>query len=366
MNQPAALATGNPVERKWWFIAAALLVAAFRLLQCARVPVETGDVVRNLLYGVVVDEYGLASAGRTLVSISAQWSDIAWSQLPYNYPPIALAFFSLIAAISPTVFAVKFGLTIIEGINAWFLARLSDSPLLGLLYWLSPLSIWWVSREGQFEPLQTLFTLCALLALARYPFVCGLAIACAISVKVTAAALLPWIAFKLWQTGRRGCVAAALGFALGCVPAIVVECAYGGISNIFRYSAPLVYNPYYWNWTADMFAWNRPWQIAFNETASYGLLVLLIALAVRSRHVIAFLAPIAFVLFCKIHTNVQFWYFLLLPAFLVPLPKRSWRFALIALCPLLDVRSAVELSFGAFGQQGYRGAPSAFAEYRAP
>jgi len=341
-------------------------VTALRVYECTLLPVETGDVVRNLLYGVAIGEHGLSAAGEPLREISIRWAGASWSNLPYNYPPTALAFFALIAAISPTVFAAKLALTALEATNAWLIHRLCDSRLLGLVYWASPASIWWVSREGQFEPLQTLLTLLSLLALARFPLLCGTALALAIAVKMTAAALVPWVAYNLWKSGRRALALAALGFALGSLPAIGAELAYGGISNVFRFSSPLVYNPYYWDWTAKMFSWNPRWLIVANQIASYGMLLALIALAVRSRDRLAFLAPIAFMLFCKLHTNVQFWYFVFLPALLIPIPEPRARFALIAACPLLDVRSALQLAFGPFSQRGYRGMRSVFDLYLPP
>ncbi len=349
--------------RPWLIPAAALAVAALRVYECLQLPVETGDVARNLLYGVEVGARGIGAAGKPLVEISAYWASAPWPRLPFNYPPVALAFFAAVAAISPTVLAAKLALSAVEAANAWLAARLARSAWLGVAYWASPMSIWWVSREGQFEPLQTLFTLLALLAASRFPLAAGAALGLAIWVKMTAAALLPWLAFTLGKSGRRALALGAAGLALASLPALAAEHAYGGISNVLRFSAPLVYNPYYWDWTARMFSWNPAWLIAVNQLASYGLLAALFALAIRSRNALAFAAPIAFVLFCKLHTNVQFWYFVYLPALLLPIPNPSVRFALIAASPLLDVRSALELAFGSDGQRGFRGLPSVFDVY---
>lgn len=45
----------------------------------------------------------------------------------------------------------------------------------------------------------------------------------------------------------------------------------------------------------------------------------------------------------------QFWCFLQLPAFLLPLRERRLRFWLIALTPVLDVYSLVQMIVGPFG-----------------
>jgi hypothetical protein len=286
--------------------------------------------------------------------------------LPYNYPPAALAFFALVSALSPTVYAAKAALTLVEAGNSALVARLTGSRALGLVYWASPASIWWVSREGQFEPLQSLFSLLALLALPRFALAAGVSLALAIQVKLTAAVLIPWLALRAWQAGPRALQLGALGLALGLLPSVYAEVSYGALSNVLRFSAPLVYNPYYWNWAANMFSWNPGWLIVCDEVTSYGMLAALVAYAILRRSAWTVAAPIAFLVFCKLHTNVQFWYFVLLAPLLVPIEDRRWRFALIAAVPLLDVGSSVSLLGTPIGQHGFRGTSSAFDSYEIP
>jgi len=346
---------------------ACALVAVLRLHECTLLPVDTGDIVRHLLYGRAVAVHGFAAAAEPLTAFAPDWQEVAWAAFPYSYPPVTLAFFALVAALLPSVFFAKLALTVLEAVNASLIARLTGSRWLGVLYWASPMSIWWVSREGQFEPLQAFFSLLAtLFALLAAPFLCGLAIALAIAVKMTAAALLPWLAVRLWQSGRRACAWAAAGFIVGCLPLLAAQVAYGGVSNVLRFGRLLVYNPYYWNPFADMFAWNPPWQVALDEVASYAMLVVLLVLAMRSGARLSWLAAIVFLVFCKLHSNVQFWYFLLLPSFLVTIPDRRWRFALIALCPLLDLRGSFEVLLGPVGPNRFHGLPSAFDRYPVP
>jgi hypothetical protein len=339
----------------------AVVIGIVRLYECARLPSETGDIVRNVLHGLALDAYGVASAGEPLAKLSERWSEVAWAHLPYNYPPVALVFFALVAGISPTVFFAKLALTVIEGINALLVRRISGSSVLALLYWSSPLSLWWVSKEGQFEPLQAVFMLLALLAAATRPFLGSLLVGLGTSTKATAAALAPWVLGEASRTNRQAL--ALLGLALGLMPVVLSQWAYGGIYNIAHYSSPLVYNPYFWNPLAPMFADHPFWQNAANEIASYGFLVALIALAVRERRILPYLAPIAFIVFCKVHTNVQPWYWTLLPAFLMTVPDARARFALVACCPLLDLNSVYELLHGEMGPVRFHGLPSAFAPY---
>jgi hypothetical protein len=345
------------------FVLIAAAIGIIRLYECARLPSETGDVVRNLLHGLAVDAYGFAGAVEPLVRLSDRWSDVSWARLPYNYPPVALAFFALVAGISPTVFFAKLALTIIEGINALLVRRVSGSTALALVYWGSPLSLWWVSKEGQFEPLQAVFMLLALLVAASMPFLGGFFIGLGVSTKATAAALAPQALGETSRIGRRALALMLCGLAVGLLPLALAQFAYGGIYNIAHYSSPLVYNPYFWNPLAPMFATHPFWQNAANEIASYGFLIALVALALRDRRVLAYLAPVAFIVFCKVHTNVQPWYWVLMPAFLMTVPDPRARLALVALCPLLDLNSVYELVHGETGPVGFHGLPSVFAPY---
>jgi hypothetical protein len=120
---------------------------------------------------------------------------------------------------------------------------------------------------------------------------------------------------------------------------------------------------YYWNSSADLFAWNTPLQIASDQLVSWGALVILGVACLRTQSAfgrLGYLAPIAFIAFCKIHTNVQFWYFLLLPAFLMTIPDKRLRIILIALCPLVDMRGSAEAAIGPFDQHTYHGPASVF------
>jgi hypothetical protein len=216
-------------HRRLGFWILALTVAAIRVYECARLPSETGDIVRNLLYGLAVHAHGFSIASEPLTRLSAGWSAVAWAQLPYNYPPVALAFFALIASVSPTVFFAKIALTAIEAVNAILVKRISGSGLLAFVYWCSPLSMWWVSKEGQFEPLQALFMLLALLAAASRPFLAGFSTALGVSAKATAAAVAPWVLGEAWRRNRHAVLAALGGFALGLLPIAFSEWAYAGV-----------------------------------------------------------------------------------------------------------------------------------------
>lgn len=342
----------------------AAAIAVLRIHECTLLPLETGDIARNVLYGAATLRDGFAAAAHPLTDYSAEWAGVSWSRFPYSYPPLAQAFFALVAFFSPTIFAAKLALTAIEACNAWLIRRISGSATLGLLYWSSPLSIWWVSREGQFEPLQAVFCLIAIAAARRSAVVAGLALALAVLTKATGLALLPWLTYVIFSAGGAPAIGKfALGLLLPCIPVAVAEASYGAVSNVFKYGTLLIFNPLYWNLKAEMFTGERPWQLALGQLGTYAYMGVLGWLAVRSRAILPYFAPLVFIAFCKTHQNIQYWYLLMLPAFLMTVPDRRARFALVALCPLLDLNSTFELFGYLRDQHTFHGLPSAFSTY---
>jgi hypothetical protein len=352
----------------WLFVAAVVAVVAVRLNQCSRLTVNTADIVRHLLYGLVVASRGPVAAGSSLVELAPAWPPVPWAGVPYNYPPLALAFFTGVSSISATVFFAKLALTVVEAVNALLVARLTSSRWLGLLYLACPISIWWISREGQFEALQNLFALLALLALKKRPALAFAALALAIQVKLTAGALLPLLLVVAWREHRDRLPVCGLAFVAAFAPTVVAAAFYPVIHQVFAYSAPMTYNPYFWDFTrAEVFAWNPGWLIAANQLTSWGMAALLVVLAVRSESRIAYVAPLVWLAFLKLHGNVEFWYVVVFPTLVLPVAEPRARKALLLLWPLLDLRSAVQLILGPFGYIGPDlGMPSAFDPYLLP
>jgi hypothetical protein len=325
-------------------------VAALRYHYCTQPPVNTRDVVRHMVYGRLVAERGVAIAGQALSQMDPPITMVTWSKVPYNYPIVTLGFFTLAAALSHTIFFAKLALTLIEAINACLVYLCSGQRWLAVAYWASPVSMWWVSREGQFEPLQSLFTLAALYLLPRTPGVAFALLALAVQVKLSAVLLLPFFLLSAVRGGWAALLPAAAGFALATTPSLIALRYYPVITHVLRYNAPEVYNPYYWNVAAHgVFGWNPAWLIAADQASTYGMLLVLSWLALRTRRPVQFAAPLAFLVLCKLHTNAQFWYMVLVPSFLLPIENRTWRFWLIALVPLLDVHSLAEIVYGPFG-----------------
>ena len=338
-------------------LAALLLVAvvatatALRVRHCFEPPVNTGDVVRHLLYGVLVGERGPRWAAVPLVAVDRTHAGVSWAGLPYNYPVLTLLFFTGLAAVWPSIVGAKLALTVVEAVNAVLVARLGGNRWLGVAYWAYPSSIWWVSREGQFEPLQNLPALLALIALPRSPAVAGVLLGLAVQTKVTAVLLLPLLLVHAARRGARPCLEAAAAFVVSFLPTVVSLAYYPSVGQLVRYSAPIRYNPYYWDLLdPSIFAWNPRWLVGADAAASWTLIAVLVVAAARARDArVAYLAPLAFAVLLKVHLNVQFWYWLATPIFLLPIPQRRLREALLVLLPLVDVYAAAQLVHGPFG-----------------
>ena len=325
-------------------------VATLRLYYCTQLPVNSGDLPRHILHGLFALRDGLATAGTPLIDLDRRLLQVSWALLPYNYPPVTLLFFVITSAISPTLFFAKLSLTAIEGVNAWLIGRYTEQKWLGALYWASPASIWWVSHEGQFEPLQSLFLIGAIVALRRYRALGFLLLALAIQVKLLAILMLPWFLFQIRDEGKKLQITSIVALCIGFIPTMIAATQYPVMAGLGRTVNSLRFNPYFWNFLDPaIFLWIPTWLVVINQVVSYSLLIVLILAARRPTRSITYFAPIAFVVLVKGSMLAQFWYFLQLPAFLLPLRERRLRFWLIALTPVLDVYSLAQMVAGPFG-----------------
>ena len=330
-------------------------LAAVRLAMCARVPVNTGDVLRHIHTALYVLRDGPSAAGVPLIELDAGLQGLSWAGVAYSYPPLVLPFFTLVAAVSPTLFAAKIALTLVEAVNATLVARITTSRWLGVAYWALPSSIWWVSGEGQFEPLMALFMLAAVALVRSRPAAAFALVALGFHVKLTAVLLVPWLVVTVRRERPEELVRAGVAFVAALVlPVLVAGLWYPVVQGIVGIASTLRFNPYYWNPFDDaVFLWVPPWLRVVNAVATYGVLGFMVVQATRTRAWAPWLAAIAFVVLVKAGGLAQFWYLLLFPAFVMPVERRSGlvdaRVWLVVLTPLLDVYSLVELVTGPFG-----------------
>ena len=311
----------SPVQSRAIFVLAALGGLAVRAAFTFQKLRSTMDLNRGVVTGRAVWEHGPAAAGRPLIE-TFPWAHvyhgIPWSQMPYNYPPVSVGFFTFVAALGGGTILAKALLGVSDAACAWLIGRLTGRRIYGLLFWLSPVTMWWTSHEGQFETLQSLLGLSAL-ATVQWPLTCGVLIALAVQTKMTAAALLPFFLWTMFR--RRRLTRFVAGGVLGTLPTAALSLLYPLIPNIFRYSVQLSWNPYYWNPTDPHHNWSADWILG--RVLPQILIALLVGwlgyLAWRKRLLPAASAAIGYAVFMKFYTQIPPWYLASLPILLVPL-----------------------------------------------
>jgi hypothetical protein len=277
---------------------------------------------------------------------------VSWGQIPMNYPPLTGGFFQAVAWIHPSLFAAKLALTALEALCAWLVARVTGDRRLGIGYWCLPLSIWWVSHEGAFEPLQNLFVLLALLAWQRRRELAPGALLLAVQVKVFALFLAPWVAWTSLRN-RRSALAAAPWTVAALLPTALAMLAYPVLLQVVHtIGAGGRFNVYDWRALFDAsYRWWLPVRfVVWVQAATAVALVWLGIEVVRApAHALPWLGAFLFLAAAKFLTVFQPWYFLaFLPLWLpaVPAPRRFGWLILTQFCEPLSVW---QLLFGPSG-----------------
>lgn len=331
------------------FIGIAVLV---RLYQCTQVPANTGDVVRHLVYGVGVLTAGPALAGEAIIDFAPHLSWISWARNPYNYPPVALLFFSILTTIHSSVFAAKLLLTLFECINAWLVARITGDKWCGVIVLWAPAAIWWTSREGQYEVLQTFLALLAILALNRRFVVAAFCLlALAIQTKLLVVALLPWFLWKVWKfddSKSKTVMASAAGFLAGCLPTFAALFFYPAVGNVLKYSTPMTLNLFHWLPIPEYMKGMPPGLDIWMQLAVWTMTGLLAFAVWKTRNLAALLPAILFLLIMRTSPHTLFWYWLAMIPMLVLIPDSRMRRWLFVAWMFVDGYSACELLGGPF------------------
>lgn len=333
------------------FILLFVVVAALRLYYCTQLTINTGDTLRHICWGLFVNQYDYSVITEKLTSFHQQLDFVAWSQKAYNYPIITLLFDQLIARIYPSIFFMKFALTLIEAINTALIYKLTKSKFLTFFYWASPLSIWWVSHEGQFEPLQSMFVLLALVLFAEKSRrdIAWAVLGLAIQVKLTAVFLVPYLIFKEESFKilfRRG-----IFFLVSFAPSLIIASVTNPLYLLLK-SFGAIFNPYYYNFfNAGLFFWLPKWMIFIYQFTSYGLLITLFiyGFSNKKERIIEALPAILFLIFLKSIINGVYWYVMVLYPFILLISNTRLRNILWISCILLEFYSLLEMIFGPYG-----------------
>jgi len=250
-----------------WLFAAATI---YRLYLCLQPPITSTDLLRYIGFGKEFWKYGLTIYNYPAKHfVGTPYAEL-WPYQHFIYPALAMLFFAFVSKIWPALFFGKLVLTAIEGLNAFLISKISDDRLLALLYYISPASLWWVSREGQYEPLLILLGLIALYLLSRRPQWAYLNLALAIQTKYTPGFLLPYFLRKKigWKE--------SLFFIVGFIPSILFTFRSEYIFRIFTSGyMPTDCNSYTWNiFDAEKLCGTPFWLVIANALLTYGILIL--------------------------------------------------------------------------------------------
>lgn len=205
---------------------AAVLVVAFAMRAAVvRVdPALSDDIFRYLWDGRVSlaghDPYARAPDDAALAPLrdAAVHARINHPGLRTIYPPAAQAGFALVAAVSPTVTAMKLWILLhdlaLVAVLGWWCARRAGSPLPAIAYAWNPLVVAEYAGSGHHDPTGMLWLVVALALARRRPMASAAAFAAAVLVKLLPLVALPFL-LAAWPNRARALAAVLLAAGLG-------------------------------------------------------------------------------------------------------------------------------------------------------
>jgi hypothetical protein len=319
-------------KRVLWAGAAVVLI--LRIVACLQDPATALDLERMLYWGLALNQHGMHAASVPLKNWGAPLG-VAWRDIPVNYPVVALMFFRAVAGIVPSVTFAKFVLTGIEALNALLVSRITKSRAMGFLYWASPLSIFWVSSEGQFEPVQNLFILAGMVLVAQAPLLAGFAFALAIQTKVGSAIVVLFFLVRSIRRNRTEAAKLATGVTLGLGVSVWAQSAAPLVQQVFRFSGLSHVS----NFGINPFETTDPTTI-WRSLASAALVIACLIGIRKTKTLMAWLPALGFLLLVKLSGNIQPWYLLLLPVLAITTPM-VWNRRLLLLNGAVDLVALV-------------------------
>ncbi len=319
-------------EKLLW--AGVTIVLAVRIVACLQDPATALDLERMLYWGLALNQNGMHAASAPLKAWGAPMG-VAWRDIPVNYPVIALMFFRAVAGIAPTVTFAKFVLTGIEALNALLVARIAKSRAIGFLYWASPLSIFWVSSEGQFEPVQNLFVLVGMVLITPAPLLAGFAFALAIQTKVSSAIVVVFLLFRSVRRNRSEAAKLSAGVILGFAISVWAQSVAPLVQQVVRFSGLSHVS----NFGLNPFATTDPTTI-WRSLLSAALVVACLVGIKKTKTLTVWLPALGFLLLVKLSGNIQPWYLLLIPVLAISTPH-VWNRRLLLLNGAVDLVALV-------------------------
>ncbi len=348
---------GKFISSNVLFIGLLLAGAVLRLYYCTQAPIYTTDLLRNLGYGKAFLTWGFKLYDMVPFDFSPWHSQFLWPNRVYPYPAVTMLFFALIANIHPSLFFGKLVLTLIEAVNTGLIYRLSRDRLLVLLYWFNPISLWFVSHEGQFEPMVILFMLLAIERLVKGHGSAFLYLGLAIQTKLFPIFLIPYFMARMsWRDPKR--LAQEWGWgALSLLPSIVAALFSGYMMHFIQPGFIPAYNPLHWKIGDPSLHPHFPYVLIVAHWLA-GVIFVFGCIYGIHRHgkALQWIAPLVFVIFVKLNRIGQFWYLMLTPAFAMTVEDNMYRRLLFILAIVLGIRSLYSIFIGPIGYQNPEGA----------
>jgi hypothetical protein len=198
-----------------------LVVAlAARIALLPVTPTLSDHLYRQLWDGKVVqageNPYRLAPGEPRLASLRDQevFPRLRHPERTSATPPLALAGFALVAALSPTVWAMKLWVMIhdlaLVGLLLWWLTRRGENPVLALAYAWNPLVLSECAGNGHADPVALVWLVAALAISERRPAFAALSLALASLAQLASLMALPF----LWRGWPRYARLLVLGVLL--------------------------------------------------------------------------------------------------------------------------------------------------------
>jgi len=359
-----------------------IAVGILRFYYCFQVPSYTTDLFRNLGYGRQFWHYGLRIYSALPEDFAPEPYQFFWSTHGYTYPAVALAFFVLTALISPGIVHAKIIINLLIILNTWMVHRITKDRWATLLYWANPISIWFGSHEGQFEPFVSTWIILGVWLLRHGSPWAMLCLAMGIQAKMFPVFLIPTFFLTNWRRPAPRWAGDVGIFAVSFLPSIILALTGDYVLKLFSpaYVTPINHIPWLIPLRASDLVNFRPqplWLIYVNAVVSKGTLFVLVYLAywryrlLRAQSqataapakleesILDYAPALFFLCFLKSSPMTNFWHLMLLPDFAMTIQDPRHRRLVFLLACLFGGRSlyAILLApfFGHFGDRNPEG-----------
>jgi hypothetical protein len=317
---------------------------AYRIYACFQVPLDTTDVLRNLGYASHAMDNSFAIYNTKGIDFRPEiWTFLPWENLTFQYPPVTLIFFYIFSILGLGIFWVKLTLTLIE-LTCAYLFYKRISKVAAILFFCAPVSLWFTSHEGQFEPLLTIFIILNVIAVKdKHWRIAGFLFAISIQVKQFGILIAPWMLYEMWRGQSSDSFIYILrkvtqGVVVGFVPFLayylqkpdLLLIPFLTMSGIAGAS-----NSFSWNFLDSRGLLPIYLPPLFNFAPLIILLLVVISERRKVRTIVSFVPLASFFIVMKSLKVLRPWYFIVSPGFLFCFSQRKKLICLLLIIHLM-------------------------------